>query len=777
MLAVYPYQAKAIKTYKSPGISFQESDTITIESAADEEGDWLNGVTANSSSGAFPSSFVTKLEATDDIADVDEQIVVSEANKKEQEVASKQHETESVTAPTTSPPSPATPALIPLSSSARSEPTVDIAVLPEANGSAPIPTSPLPTSTAPPASPQKQSLKEKIAALNASGAGATAPPTGRPKPPVKNTSLSLGSAAKSTPSLPSASIPATTPAAASPTPALSKPALTPNPPAPISGDSVAGQMSATDAAESIGKGGSLKDRIAALKGLQLETPGAPGRPPKPFKKPSLDAAKITKDDTSSVEDAQKEENIKASTGDVEKVQEAVTAGEDKFIASPSEPTPASSSITSSPVVSTTPSITAAPATSTAGVLPSLPKKAGGKPKRRAPTPAIPLVSPILDPVVVPGDLAEAKDDIVEEKNDMSEEMNVEGIAREKDTTRGVDKESIEQEVDTVGLVEDKSVEVKQDRKETVPETGEGEEAEYATSSPVVNSPADSPSLSAIDAIIPAVVSVPSSPARSSSRPPVPPSFISPTLPSNDSSITSIHVDRKAERDVVEQELPVAPRSKIPSIPPAFSAPTRSAPIAHSDVVGKEDKVTNGHEGEEEEDDAEGGEIEDKVEVDESSEKREEEDDVVPTTMKPVTQDDENEVEPAMERDAAEEEDPEVIRRRALAKRMAALGGRSMMPPMMGLPLRASPASSPLPCLFRIHSLDDLSIANVFFLNLFSSCRCRARCSATSETCSSRRRVSIACTYRSIASSDSYCRTCVDNCQSRTDIGCRSNCRG
>jgi hypothetical protein len=63
-------------------------------------------------------------------------------------------------------------------------------------------------------------------------------------------------------------------------------------------------MSASDAQQSIAKGGSLKDRIAALQGLQLDQPGLPGRPARPWKKKELSPPEAATDNQKKVEDAE-----------------------------------------------------------------------------------------------------------------------------------------------------------------------------------------------------------------------------------------------------------------------------------------------------------------------------------------------------------------------------------------------------------------------------------------------------------------------------------------
>jgi hypothetical protein len=77
--------------------------------------------------------------------------------------------------------------------------------------------------------------------------------------------------------------------AASPSPPPNATIDSPPPESGLRGEPGSG-MSAADAQQSIARGGSLKDRIAALQGLQLDQPGLPGRVPKPWKKKEQPAA-------------------------------------------------------------------------------------------------------------------------------------------------------------------------------------------------------------------------------------------------------------------------------------------------------------------------------------------------------------------------------------------------------------------------------------------------------------------------------------------------------
>ncbi|KAJ7094217.1 hypothetical protein C8R43DRAFT_828052, partial [Mycena crocata] len=115
--------------------------------------------------------------------------------------------------------------------------------------------------TPPPPKPKPGSLRDRIAAFEkpSSGSSAPAPPPLRPKPagtvswkpkppspPTENTTFSAGGEGDAAPT------------------------------------AKTGGMSASDAKESIGRGGSLKDRMAALQGRGAF--GAPAPPPAPIPK-------------------------------------------------------------------------------------------------------------------------------------------------------------------------------------------------------------------------------------------------------------------------------------------------------------------------------------------------------------------------------------------------------------------------------------------------------------------------------------------------------------
>lgn len=260
----YPYSALAVIRYKSPpgstdGVSFTKGERVTVIAAADDDEDWLRGTNEAGVEGVFPAQFVEEIEEELKVVEPEEPVVVEAAP-----VDEAQAETPSST--TTAPVQEPTPTPAPAPAIASSTPTA-----------APLPPPSPKTSLSPPEAPLKpSSLRDRIAALNAAGAGAAPPPLPRTKPSFARKPIPTPSPALSpTPS------PALAPTSIAAVPAASVPVETD---AERGGET--GAMSAEDAKASIGKGGSLKDRIAALQGLQIDTalPPPPGRAPKVWKR-------------------------------------------------------------------------------------------------------------------------------------------------------------------------------------------------------------------------------------------------------------------------------------------------------------------------------------------------------------------------------------------------------------------------------------------------------------------------------------------------------------
>ena len=289
----YPFAALATLKYKPPpgssdSLAFGKGERVTVLAAADDDGDWLRGSNEAGHEGIFPAQFVERVDepAEREIAPQDEPAsAVVEA-----EPAPPAHEDRALV----DVPVPVTEVAVESPVEAPVEVESPPAAAPTRQASLPpAPVEPSPAVVSPPAeqpagppvAPKKplSALQARIAALNAAGAGAAPPPGPPPRPSGPK------------PAWKPKSIPAPAPAFPSP----SSPSVEPAPAPIVEKAEKGGEMSAADAQESIGKGGSLKDRIAALQGgLQsFEQPAAPGRAPKPWKRkvipvedPEVDAA-------------------------------------------------------------------------------------------------------------------------------------------------------------------------------------------------------------------------------------------------------------------------------------------------------------------------------------------------------------------------------------------------------------------------------------------------------------------------------------------------------
>ncbi|GAA6062817.1 hypothetical protein JCM10212_001549 [Sporobolomyces blumeae] len=284
----YPYRAVATLKYRpppaqGPSISFDKGAIVTVLGAADDDGDWLEGENDQGVRGVFPATFVQRADPDDesgagtaqagqggeavDSAAADDKVeqlsapppdavqqgdkdVVPEAKTVEQAASS-------VTSPTSPPP-------------VASAPPTAVEQPPASASTGPA------KATPPPPAKKPNALAARIAAFNTTQQASSTPPVPRPKP-VSKWSRPTESPAAS----------ASDPQAASSPPAPS--AALDEPSQPGAADSKPKEFSAEDAKESIGRGGgSLRDRIKALQGLQIDQPAPPGRPPKPWKKKAED---------------------------------------------------------------------------------------------------------------------------------------------------------------------------------------------------------------------------------------------------------------------------------------------------------------------------------------------------------------------------------------------------------------------------------------------------------------------------------------------------------
>lgn len=725
----YPYAALAVIRYKSPpgstdGVSFAKGERVTVITAADDDGDWLRGTNEAGVEGVFPAQFVEEVE--EELKVEEEQVAV--VVPLEAPVDEAQAETPSSTISTPA----AEPAPTPVPAAIASPPTLSTAPLPT-----PTRAPSLPSPTAAPEAPKKpSSLRDRIAALNAAGAGAAPPPLPRAKPSF---------ARKPIP------VPALAPAPIASSPAIVSPVV---PEANVEKGGDKGAMSAEDAKASIGKGGSLKDRIAALQGLKIDSalPPPPGRAPKVWKRkeePVVAAEEVTVDATPASPSAADETPAPpadSSSPAFDPVSPAVEAV---------EASPAQTEEHPDPEATKRAALTARMAglggQRVGMAMPALPKKAG-PPRRKA---AAAPVSVVAEPeaVVEPESVEVVESAEVAPSSELAE-VEEKGIDQEKNAVEEdavkevVEEQEVEEPIvdDVVHATEDDSSEAPSastpvDEPTPILSTTNAlrERTDIPTTSdddfdtpalPPASDDFDSPSLP------PSPLPRPISPAFDAHQSPPPPpksrlAVPAPTIESDDDDddrgrslspplIAPVPVSPKRpvslSRPPVPQELvvdvaaakavdegaPTSPslsgRPKIPQIPMSFHENQR--------VVEKEEVVVpRAVEGEEESE-----EEERQVEEQEEEQVEEEEEEVSPVVRAPppvrkVTIPVEAEAEEKAEEE--EQEDPEVKRRAALAKRMAgesflcvlvgarlmrlcaALGGMNMrmgpmMPPIGGL---------------------------------------------------------------------------------------------
>ena len=330
-MSSYPYKAVATLKYRPPpaqgpqSISFDKGSFIKVLGSADEDGDWLEGENDQGIKGVFPATFIQRVEEEEEAQKSDEVEGGGEESTTKEEELDAPTET---TQPKAEVPEPTTieqaAANVSSATSPPPQPTSPATISDTTPSSASI-TSPKPTpakSTPPPPAKKPNALAARIAAFNQSQQTAPASaPVPRPKPASKwSVDTSSSASATSPPPAPSAVI-------SSPPPS-SAPSLQPE----TDSTGKPKEFSAEDAKESIGRGGgSLKDRIKALQGLQIDQPAPPGRPPKPWKKKSVEEETPEQvETTDSAAVAESEKNLDDTVvkdqepkHDVEQVEESV----------------------------------------------------------------------------------------------------------------------------------------------------------------------------------------------------------------------------------------------------------------------------------------------------------------------------------------------------------------------------------------------------------------------------------------------------------------------
>ncbi|ODO10042.1 hypothetical protein I350_02267 [Cryptococcus amylolentus CBS 6273] len=270
--------------YKSPhktDLSFAKGETIRVTGPSPDDDDWLVGETLDGSrSGGFPKDFVQPVESVES---------VEAAEPKAESV----EETPSNDAPSAAPE-------VPESAPVVSEPVAVQELEPTPAKAAPPPqapaASPPATTTKPPTADdgeekRPQSMKERLAFF-AAAQDKPAPPPIKPKPAAggltwsQRQKLRQEQEAKEREEAAARGESAPAPVSAAPAPTLPEPVEQ----APKEQQEGAG-MSTADAVSSITKGGSLKDRMAALQGSgafgqQQEKPPPPAPSGKVWSRPA-----------------------------------------------------------------------------------------------------------------------------------------------------------------------------------------------------------------------------------------------------------------------------------------------------------------------------------------------------------------------------------------------------------------------------------------------------------------------------------------------------------
>lgn len=304
-MSEYPYRAIATLKYRpppaqGPSISFDKGAIVTVLAAADDDGDWLEGENEHGAEGVFPSTFVKRLAAD---ADAEQGVGAPSSSSRASAAAPESTRDEE---PRSEAP---TPVSIEQAAASISHPTTS--------------TTPA-KATPPPPAKKPNALAARIAAFNQSQQAPAAPaPVPRAKPASKWT---VGAA------------PA--PPASSPPP-RSAPLPAAGPPESIAAterdeektDSSGGkpkEFSAQDAQESIGRGGgSLKDRIKALQGLQMDQPAPTGRPPKPWKKKAVEEEQQAPADSPAAESSTRDGDAVGNDKELKHDVEMPSAGDEQ----------------------------------------------------------------------------------------------------------------------------------------------------------------------------------------------------------------------------------------------------------------------------------------------------------------------------------------------------------------------------------------------------------------------------------------------------------------
>lgn len=657
----FPYATLAIARYKPPptatpaapakGVAvekpfaFTVGERVEVLAWADEDGDWLRGQLADKREGVFPAGFVRALTTEEQAGEEAHEpttavpavpaVVQQTASEPEPEAPKPIEEDTLAVIPPVAISAPA-----PVSAPAGVPPPSPVTPAPVA---APNPTpTPVPAPVAAlstPEAPKKpSSLRDRIAALNAAGAGAAAPGS---TPPPKASKPSTWSrkvpAAGPTPSTP----------VASPAVSLPPPTTTVQEASPAQVEiekKVSVGLSAEDAKASIGQGGSLRDRIKALQGLQLE--GTLGKVA-PVKKESAEIA--------STEPATEDPGDGAPPTLVVVVPEGLTAEE--------VPLPPSA---------------ATPLGSPGGmIMPPIPRRAG-PPKRRTPTPS-PKASAAVDapPTLEPEKLG---DDVpVQEKQVVEEPVEIQVIPKEEAPIVSSVAALSTAAVAAAGLAATALV------KPSSPKVDEEEQLDSPNDTAPVVAPFP-------------VVQTPAAPpaAPTGGRPPIPASFSRPVVPAIVPAPVSaakaieqeeVDIEEGQESQVAEEEQPQREDGRDEEVPPpvaprpaAHAAPSRAVQPPTASISETIDTPARAL-----------PPLSIPLSVPSVGSP------VVPSPARslraPVTPD----AGPQDEEDGeVKEVDPELARRAALAQRMAKLGGMKMGMGMMMPPVRKASAPPPPP---------------------------------------------------------------------------------
>ncbi|WWD04959.1 hypothetical protein V865_003030 [Kwoniella europaea PYCC6329] len=337
----YPYLAKTTLKYKSPhatDLSFPKDETIRVTGPNPDDEDWLIGEYLDGSkSGGFPKDFIVPIEESESETpaqrDTEPEAQVAEPAKEEEDPA-RSPPPVSIRQP--APPSPTldpqsrlpTPGIAP--SPAPPSPVEPPAPAPATTTSA----QPKPTINPADSPPRPQSMKDRLAFFAAAQDKPVPPPT-KPKPLggaggltwSQRQKLRQEQEAKEREANPQPQ-PQSQP---QPTPASSQPETTSSTSTEEKNKEEEGKgMSAADALSSITKGGSLKERMAALQGHGAFGPSSENKPTPPpvssgkvWKRPPAPPAP----ETEAEEDAEAEGSSSTDRQENAKSPPAVEGGE------------------------------------------------------------------------------------------------------------------------------------------------------------------------------------------------------------------------------------------------------------------------------------------------------------------------------------------------------------------------------------------------------------------------------------------------------------------